>query len=233
VLQHDDPADTSNSHLLLHKTCTFLVYATAIAISALILLLPNATRDAVTTLSTGAILATFGSALCALGQLWCNDFLNRVMLNVDILYKDIFESQPWRRWPFLPRGATRSLLSGDKQAMQLRNPEVPLNVGTHHITATFPTVLDDLFDLPTLRNFWQQFKFRHAARTYFTNVEAKETVVAPSLVSPHQETMAYECLLDTWGAVISYRLARYLLHFGAALTLSSALLTAVALRGNV
>ena len=233
MLNQDDPANTSNHHLLLHKATTFFVYLIAITISSLILLLPNATRDAVATLSTGAILATFGSALGALGQLWCNDFLNRILLNVDILYKDIFESQPWRRWPFLPRGATRSLLSGDKQALQLRNPEIPLNVGTHHINVTFPTVLDDLFDLPMLRNFWKLFRFRYAARTYFTKLTDKNTVVAPSLVSPRNETMAYECLLDTWSAVVFYRLARYLLHFGAALTLSSALLTAVAIRGVV
>lgn len=233
MLKHDDPADTSNNHLLLHKVITFLVFGSAVAISAWILLLPRATEDAVASLSTGAILATFGAALSALGQLWCGDFLSRIFLNVDILYKDIFQSQPWRRWPFLPRGATRSLLSGDKQALQLRNPEVPLNVGSHHITVTFPTVLDDLFDLPVLKNWWQLFKFRHAARTYFTGARDHESIVAPSLVSPRQETMAYECLLDTWVAVLLYRGSRYLLHFGAALTLSSAVLTAAALSGAV
>lgn len=233
MLKDDDLANTTNHHLSLHRIVIFATYVLATVVATKVILLPGASENGITVLSTGAILATFGSAISTLGQLWCGDYAARILLNVDILYKDIFRADSWRRWPFLPRGGTRKLLSGNLQSLQLRNPPVSLNVGTHHIELTFPTVRDDFFDLPLIKHVLLLLKFRHAARTLFTTVPDKTLIVGPSILSPHDEYMAYECLLDIWTGVFIYRAARYVVHFGAALAISSAVLTAVAMAAVV
>ena len=36
--------------------------------------------------------------------------------------------------------------------------------------------------------------------------------------------MAYECMYDIWKAVLKFRVARYIVHFGSGLTISGAVM---------
>jgi hypothetical protein len=188
---------------------------------------PESHKDLVTLISTGAILATFGSALSSLGKVLEGDMLERVHLNVDILYKDILHQEtPWRRWPFLPRTAKRRMLDGTWHQTKLYNPEVPLDVGSHVIKIALPTVLEDFFDIPVFRNLWPLIRFRNSAHTVFGRKEKDEKNPETGML-PANEYMAYECMLDIWKSIFQFRVARYIVHFGAALTLSSAVITAI------
>lgn len=221
-----------NFHLALHRVFVLVLYGGAIWISFKLLSIPAAHGDVVTSLSSGAILATLGSAVATVGTLWTEDHANRIALNVDIFFHDILEQTAWRRWPFLLRGGTTKLFGGNIQRVELCNPEISFNVGSHALGILVPTVQDDFFDLPLFRNLVPLLRFRTAART--THVNAEEgAVYAENGLSPMGQYMAYECLTDIWWSVLMFRSARYFVHFGAALSIASAALGGAAALANV
>ncbi|WP_022961107.1 hypothetical protein [Halopseudomonas pelagia] len=216
--------ESTHHHLRLHYLVITLVYVVGGAIAYEILSRPESQATLVTLLSSGAILATFGSAIGAIGLIWQTDLHERVRLNVDILYRDILEQEsPWRRWPFLPRSAKRRLLNGDLHQLTLSNPEVPLDVGTHVIRIHLPTVMEDYFDLPLFANFWPLFRFRSSAHTVFGRKKKEEKNEETGL-SPSGEYMAYECMFDIWSAILKFRISRYIIHIGSGFTIFGALL---------
>lgn len=213
----------TNHHLALHRIVVLLLYVAATSIAYKLLSIPAAHADFIASLSSAAILATLGSAICTVGTLWTGDYAGRITLSVDILFHDILKQKAWRRWPFLLRGSTRKLFGGIVHQGELQNPSVLLNVGSHDISALVPTVQDDFFDLPLLRNVFLLFRFRTAAHTTMAN--APQDYIFPSnKLSPIDQYMAYECLTDIWWSILVFRVARYIVHFGAALTIASALI---------
>ena len=71
--------------LVLHRSMVILIYVIATVAAINVLSLPEARKDLIVLLSTGAIFATFGSAVATLGAVWERDLLERVRLNIDIL----------------------------------------------------------------------------------------------------------------------------------------------------
>ena len=43
-------------------------------------------------------------------------------------------------------------------------------------------------------------------------------------LSPSDEYMAYECMLDIWSAILKFRISRYIIHIGSGFTIFGALL---------
>lgn len=213
----------SDKHLTLHYLLVLALYAAAIFIAVKLLTLPAAHTDFITSLSSAAILATFGSAVATIGSLWAGDRTARITLNVDILFKDIFKQEAWRRWPFLLRSGSRKLLNGNTHHLTLSNPVIPLNVGSHNIKITLPTVQEDFFDLPLFSNLVPLVWYRNAAHTTISNAP-KDSIFTENKMKPWDQYMAYECLADIWISVFVFRASRYVVHFGAALTISSAVL---------
>lgn len=213
------PRQNDGSRLRLHFETVALLYALSLWMSYKILALPESQKDLVTLLSTGAILATFGSAISAVGLIWQNDLLEKVRINVEILFREILKQKtPWRRWPFLARTGRLKLLDGNSIHLTLSNPKVPLDVGTHVVKIDLPTALDDFFDLPLTRNFWPLFRYRRCAHTVFGRKE--KGVINPATgLSSFDEYMAYECMFDTWKSILKFRVSRYVAHFGSGLTI--------------
>ena len=211
---------------LLHKFTVASLYLLAIIISWKILHQPDAQNNLITLLTTGAIIATFGSALSTIGSILERDLLERTLLNIEIFYKDIIKQEVyWRRWPFLSRVSQHSLLDGSINKTELQNPMIPINVGTHVIKIALPTVLEDFFDLPLVKNLFMLIRYRKATRTFLGNQE-KDIVDKNSKMDRSDAYMAYECLLDIWFCVMKFRIARYLSYFGIGLTLSATIFTA-------
>lgn len=209
-------------HLRVHYGLVALLYTVGFFVAVRVLSLPESQANLVTLLSSGAILATFGSAIGAIGLIWQTDLHERVRLNVDILYRDILKQDtPWRRWPFLPRSANRKLLNGDRHELTLSNPEVSLDVGTHVLKTHLPTVMEDYFDLPLIKNFWPLIRFRSSAHTVFGRKKKDEKNPETGLI-PSDEYMAFECMLDIWSAIFKFRLSRYIIHFGSGITIFGA-----------
>lgn len=217
----------NDKHLILHYIIVFVLYATAVLIAVKLLALPAAHKDFITSLSSAAILATLGSAIATVGSLWSGDRTTRITLDVDILFKDIFKQEAWRRWPFLLRSGSRKLLDGGVHEFSLSNPVIPLNVGSHNIKITLPTVQEDFFDLPLFLNLYPLVRYRNAAHTTISNAP-KDSIFPENKLKPWDQYMAYECLTDIWISVFVFRASRYVVHFGAALTISSAILGGLA-----
>jgi hypothetical protein len=217
----------SNLHLGIHYATVFVLYMSATYLTYLLLSLPDAHRDLLTSLASAAILATLGSAIAAVGSLWTGDRSARVTQNVDILYKDILKQPAWRRWPFLLRSGSRTLLDGGRFGFDLRNPMIPLNVGSHHISVLVPTVQEDFFDLPLFSNVIPLLRFRSAAHTTIINAP-EGFIFEKTQLGRQSQYMVYECLTDIWLSILIFRFARYVVHFGAALTISSAIVGAAA-----
>ena len=216
-----------NNHLRVHIEIIILIYLISIISSYKILILPEPQTNLVTLLATGAIIATFGSAIGAISHVWQSDLLERVKINIEILYHDIFKQKsPWKRWPFLSRSTKNILLDKSTQITTLRNPEIPLDIGTHQINIDLPTVLEDFFDLPVISNFWPLFRFRKAAHTRISNKPKNDANPSTNLTREN-EYMAYECMYDIWKTVCIFRLSRYFLHFGSSLIISSVTLVAL------
>jgi hypothetical protein len=212
--------------LAFHRLTVLILYifafSAAFSVVGLAYIDPNS--SVVLIISSGAILATFGSAISAIGSVWEKDLLERITTNVDILFVDILKQQKWRRWPFLPRSASHKQLDGTHLEQNLSKPTLPLNVGTDHIEVDIPTVLEDFFDLPVLKNTVKLLKFRIAAST--TLLKGKEVHVETATgLSCSDEYMAYECIYSTWMSVFQFRLFRYVAQFGSALTIWGAFVT--------
>jgi len=215
------------NYLRIHYGVIIVLYLLTAFVSFKIISLAEAQKNLVALLSTGAILATFGSAIGSIGLIWQNDLLERIKLNVDILFRDILKQEtPWRRWPFLPRAGRRTLLDGNSHHVTLSNPEMPLDVGTHIIKVRLPTVLEDFFDLALFKNYWPLFRFRNSAHTVYGR-KPKEQKSEDTGLTPPDEYMAYECMFDTWKAILKYRIARYIVHFGSGLTISGSIIVAL------
>jgi len=222
-MQEASKIDNDHNHLRLHYLTVVLLYASASLISVRILALPEAQTNLVSLLSSGAILATFGSAIGSIGLIWQSDLLERIRLNIDIFFKDIVKQEkPWRRWPFLSRSGERKLLNGHSHRMTLSNPKILLDVGSHIIEIDLPTVLEDFYDLPLIRNFYQLCRFRNSAHTVFSR-RPKDEKNPETGLDRGDEYMAYECIFDIWHAIFKFRFARYIIHFGSGLTISGAI----------
>lgn len=218
--------EKKESELFTHRIITLLIYAVAFSISYYVLKLSYQEKNSTLLLiiSTGAILATFGSALSAISGVWERDLLDKVLANIDILFVDILKQEKWRRWPFLPRSSNTKQLDGTKLIQNLKNPELPLNVGTHHIKIDIPTVLEDFFDLPVIKNTYKIFRFRIAASTTLLKGKDVQVTTATGL-DGSDEYMAYECIYSVWLSVFKFRALRYLIHFGSSLTIFGTLIT--------
>ena len=148
----------------IHQLVLALLYAIAFLIAWIVLSRPETTATFVALLSTGAILATFGSAISALGTMWERDLIERVKTNVDIFYRDIVkQEEAWRRWPFLPRRSKKLALDNNFHLGELKNPESSLDVGSH-------VVFEDSGGFE---------KVREAGRMNFLQASSKSELVVP------------------------------------------------------
>ncbi|WP_342051210.1 MULTISPECIES: hypothetical protein [unclassified Cupriavidus] len=216
--EKQSPVDVSMP-LRVHYIACVALYTSSGALTFWLLHANGASSGVIALLSTGAILATFGSAVASLGGVWERDLLERIRTNLDILHRSVLKNDsPWIRWPFLPRCDLRPAGKETTLRFTLSNPCLPLNVGTCTVQPMLPTVLEDFFDLPLFSNLLPLLKHR---------VDAHEAMLGDSRVDTKQvggmggfeAYCAYECCRDVWLSIAKFRTARYLIHAGAALTI--------------
>ena len=199
-----------------YRISVALAYTFATALALWLLTLEEARTNTTALLSTTALFATLGSALCTLLMLWHNDFLARLHLDVDILQVDIVKSSPkWRRWPFLGRREHMTLLTGDHIVTTLDNPRLPIEVGSHRIEIDVPTTTLDLFDLPVWHNWWLLRRFQ-------SHIVTKQFAELPER-SPLEVYQTYACLRDIWNCALGFRLTRLAIHFCVGLVVAALL----------
>lgn len=225
--------------LFINKVINFALYVGSFITILLVFNIKDLRNHPLDILSLGAIMAGFGSAIMAFSGLWEKDNLERVKENVGILYHDILKVKiAWKRWPFISRFEKKALFSSDMVLeLPLRNPRLPLDVGTHIFAVDVPTVLQDFYDLPLLSNLLPLIRFRKSAINFFVRFmheipeireeqdesikEDKDEINILENLDPADRLMMYKCLLDIWRTVFIFRLSRYIVHFGSGIVLSS------------
>jgi len=205
--------------LAINRSIVGTLYILAFWLSAYIFYSAKPMNQIVKNLSLGAILASFGSSLIALGSIFIADKYKRVIENIDILYKDIYKINLWKRWPFLKRKHSIKLLNSDRHEGELSNPEISFDVGTHQIQITIPTALEDFFDLPNFQHYFRVKKYYKAFLTKNTREDEKDK----NKEEKSKQFMSYLCVYDILKSIVIFRLSRFITHFGIGLIFSSIL----------
>lgn len=228
-MQNNDSRSDTQRHCkcasVFHNFLMLLTYGIAIWLSFVFLSIPDAQLNTITLITSGAILATFGSAISAIAATWTSDLQERIHFNIDILFREILKDiNPWRRWPFLERTDSHILPNGSTLRFELNNPKIPFNLKSCTVEIEVPSMVDDLYDLSVCNNLSKASRHRTEALMSYTDKGAKELMHSYGM-SSYEALMAYLCLHDVWKSALKFRVARYLLHFGSALTIAGSLLT--------
>jgi len=204
--------------LQIHRLIIFLVYIFSITLCIILFKMikqtVNNNSDINFILTSGALFATFGSAIVGLSLVFHSDFQKRIELNLNILYKEIYkQSSPWRRWPFLKRNSSVKLLNGkrDKMTGVLTNVSPLLNFGTYKRKFEMPTIFEDYFDLPIFNNFFILYKSK---AQFYTDASRYNNISTDDI-------MTYECFYDTYLNLMKFRISRYGIHFGCGMIFST------------
>jgi hypothetical protein len=169
-------------------------------------------------ISLAGIFATFGSALLGTTVIFEQKCERRVLENVEIFFKDIVKSKHWKRWGFLNRQKTITLLNNNKRTMILRNPKLPYDVGTHKIEINLPTVVEDFFDLPIFKDYFLMRKFDKSFHTLaYREIEEGKVLEEEK----GDNILSYECVKDILKHACIYRIATYVRHFSIAVIIFS------------
>lgn len=210
------------SPLRVHYFVCAGLYLGSAAIAWWLLQANGAATGVIALLSTGAILATFGSAVGSLGGVWERDLLERIQTNLEILHRSVLKNDsPWQRWPFLPRSDKRNAGRNSTLHLTLSNEQLSLNVGTRTVQPLLPTVLEDFFDLPLFSNLLPLL--RHRVDAHDAMMGRSDEVEQVGGMSGFDAYCAYECCRDVWLSIAKFRTARYVIHAGAALTITGTL----------
>ena len=211
----------------MHRFAMAFTYAFAIWLSYKFLSMSDAQINTITLISSGAILATFGSAISAIAATWTSDLLETFHFNIDVLFRDILKNpDPWKRWPFLERHSLLQLSNGNTISLKLNNPKIPFILKDRTVEIDVPSMTKDLYDLSVLKNLIKCTHHRSSALLAYTDKDVSVTEQSFGMNSS-DSLMAYLCLHDIWKSAFKFRMARYLLHFGSALTIAGSLLTVV------
>lgn len=147
-------------------------------------------------ITTGALFATFGSALISVFTLFSGQYLNLFSENLTILHEDLaledLQGTQWKRWPFLPRMG-RLPLSGQTRYSALNNASISFQLMDENVVFPLPTTLADFRELPVLCSY---FKMKRYKRKYLKYLEAAEAI---------GEYPAWDCVCTMYKDILLYR----------------------------
>ena len=149
-------------------------------------------------ISTGALFATFGSAVISVCTLLANQRLTRAYEDRDILMTELcadeLENIPWRRWQFVPRASVQHI-SRSRRYIGLRNASISFHTKTCKKTFSIPTTEMDFKELPLLRS-WIHLK-------YFRGQYLRDLIDLGE--NDFAEYMTWDCITDIYESALLYR----------------------------
>lgn len=165
-------------------------------------------------ITTGALFATFGSAIISVFSLTATSCLNLFYENLTILEEDLLslplEREQWKRWSFLPRLGKISI--GHKiRYPGVNNASVCFTIAQRSICFLLPTTQADFWELPAFRNFFRMKRHRNDYLNYLNSENAIE------------EYPAWDCLCAIYKNILAYRFSFCCIWIGACFVLESIL----------
>lgn len=165
-------------------------------------------------ITTGALFATFGSAVIGVFSLSSTSCLNFFYENLAILEEDLlFLSQDetkWKRWSFLPRLSKMSI-GGKTRYLGVNNASVCFTTTQGSICFLLPTTQADFWELPAFRSFLRM-KYN---RNYYLNYLNSEDAI--------EEYPAWDCLCALYKNILDYRFSFCCVWIGVCFVLESIL----------
>jgi len=199
------------------------IYIIGIIISFLVFAITKTPLDYVGLLSQGAILATFGSALITVADIFERDKLERVKQNHKIFYK-INNDELWTRWSFIPRNKSEKLLNKNSIISALENPDVEFDVGSLIISVKLLTVLEDFFDLPIFKELVKMLFYQKSFKTKCNRDVNDDNLSEPKKAEVRISYLSFLCAYDSIKSACIFRFARLLKHLSIAIIIGSILM---------
>lgn len=165
-------------------------------------------------ITTGALFATFGSAITGVFSLSATSGLNLFYENLTIFEQDLSSlasnETGWKRWSFLPRLDTMSI-NGKTQYLGINNASVCFTTAYGHVLFLLPTTQADFWELPVLRSF---FRMKYHRNSYLNYLASEGSI---------EEYPAWDCLCAIYKNILAYRFSSCCIWIGACFVLESIL----------
>lgn len=171
------------------------------------------------TISLGSIFATFGSAIISSVVIIQSDKLERIFLNVDILFSELLHQEKWRRWPFIKRRNYKILFHGNSVKSDLDNPTISFKVVSNMIYISIPTIQEDFYDLPALKNYFTMLRYNKQLKTYI--VTSKDSTSDANSHSEVDYYLVWECLYDIWRNIVLFKINKLIIICSISIVISS------------
>lgn len=163
-------------------------------------------------ITTGALFATFGSAIIGVFTLSAASHLNLFNENLAVLEQELVSSElnnaSWKRWSFLPRLSKLSV-QGKERHLGLRNASICFTTLNGQVWFQLPTTQADFGELPVFRGFVRMKLQRTAYLDYLNNANLIE------------EYLAWDCLCAMYKNILVYRFSNCCTWIGACFVLES------------
>lgn len=168
-------------------------------------------------ITTGALFATFGSAVVSAFALAADRHLRLFYENLSILTQEIAADDvgsKWRRWPFLPRfGQIHLHLKEEKWAVGIENARIRFTIADFDELFPLPTTVSDFRELPILMLYIQM----RLHRSDYLRRLSKSSMM--------RDYPAWDCVCALYANILLYRSSLFAIWIGACLILQSVVFT--------
>lgn len=163
-------------------------------------------------ITTGALFATFGSAIISVFTLSAAGQLRLFGENLAVLEQELAPSElnsaSWKRWPFLPRLSKMSV-QGEMRRLGLRNASISFTTAHGDLPFQIPTTQADFGELPVFRSFLRMELRRTNYLDYLNSTDLIE------------EYPAWDCLRAMYKNILVYRFSNCCTWIGVCFVLES------------
>lgn len=163
-------------------------------------------------IATGALFATFGSALISVVALLATRNLELYSENLEIISQQLipsgFHQRDWTRWPFLPR-MSRLVHARKCDAIGVKNTAICFSIEPEEERFPLPTTISDFYDLPVFRSY---MRMKRLKRSYLNYLDSKGWI---------HEYPIWICVCAIYKRILAYRLSKLCIWIGAAFIFQS------------
>ena len=189
---------------------TYLIYQQCIS--------PVATLDGSITFSlsdsitTGALFATFGSAVIGVFTLFATQNLELFYENLAILNQDLASQElahiNWKRWPFIPRMGKLSF-SGKSRYSGVNNASICFSTLRSEEIFPLPTTQAEFQELPILQCF---LRMKLRRKSYLNYLDEAGVI---------DEYPVWDCICAIYKSILLYRFSYFCIYIAACFVLHS------------
>lgn len=167
-------------------------------------------------ITTGALFATFGSAIIAVFTLYTGRYFNRFQESLTILMENLViknaDAPAPRRWPFIPR-VSRTRFTAETQFFGVESVYIQFQVESFFHSFPLPTTEADFKDLPILFSY---LRMKGLRKRYLSKLKAPEQL---------SEYPVWDCVMAIYRSILLYKTSYFCVWIGVCFVLQSIIFT--------